>query len=219
MRILPSVDVDADHEDLRGHLLSRWSGPDAPPLAVREAASALSTYCARDLDRVALSDRHLDLLLARALIVQGDFASARHVTGMDPENDELLHLLTDPDGPWPAIDWVARGICRSASFVAFEGRTGLIDWSRLRSRESLLMEMGCLRLLSGFIRAFAPFWDTTSGDGVLLHRGFRTHAARLTGSVPAAQEWLGWSADLLARHARARGWRVCPTVCWADAAY
>ena len=223
--------AEAESDAIRSHLLEAWQAgrTDPVPPRVAEVAAAVAAYCAIDLDRQALSDRHLALLFSRALCRAGEGEAAVRLLGAegaDPERAAaclaaLDHLAT----PWPVVDWLARRVCRPSTYVAFdEGACWTLDWTRVQPPPGPPLEVAYAGLLERLVSGVAPLWDATQGRGTLVHGGLARHLAAALGARRSLQ--VRWTQDLveqterlLAREAVRRAWLHTPGCRLMDAAY
>jgi hypothetical protein len=218
-------------DTIRRQLLERWAERDGAraPQSVDEAARAVAAYCVHDLERQALTQRHLQLLFSHALCRVGEREAARRLLGEQGAGtghaDGCIAVLERASSPWPAVDWLARRVYREADFAAFpDGCCWTLDWARLQPAEGVALECTYFQLLRTLLREAAPLWDPTSGRGTLAHAGLAHHFAG-TGVQRRAlrRSWvcdvLDWSRLLLARTAAERGWAAAPACRLIDATY
>ncbi len=227
----PAPAPESARAALSRQLVTAWTaagGPAGSP-GVAEAAAAVAAYCESDLGRQALTDRHLSLLLGRALCRAGDRPAARRLVeegGALARNAEsCLALLEAAPAPWPAVDWLVRRVCRASDYTAFgAGPCWTLDWSRVQAPAGPPLEFAYASLLGQLIAEVAPLWQPSRGAGTLVHHGLAGHLAAALGGNRVAR--LRWSGELLevsrtrlAREAERRGWDEIPECRLADAAY
>jgi hypothetical protein len=185
-------------------------------------ASCLQEYYEQVHDEHALEDPVLTLLLARSLWHLGEEDLALdyldHARGVSISKHHQA-LLSCRVPITPAIaHLVSVRVLRSCRFISTHHENQwILDLSRLDDEYHSVFELTRQLLLRKLLDGIGPVFDLQDGAGVLWVRRFiRRPSQRARWGVIAG--WPGdelreWTACMLQRIARNRGWKQVPEVC------
>ena len=191
-----------------------------PGVMADNVAASVAAYCRTFLPQgVQRSD--LILLIARAFSAVNDPAPARRaLRSLKPHDrhvDRWLEILTElPQFP-ALLPYFSLGAIRPADWAGAQlDRMWTLDFDRLSLSAAERHEMMIHRSVRAIIEQMFVFWDASAGEGVLGLKGLASlnveEGSRNKRTVTAADDLLGYVADLFLQQKAARGWHAVPSL-------
>ncbi len=213
--------VDSRQEAWSAHVRDVFQTLGIPAGTVADnLVASLSMYCQK-FHPGGLQSRDLNLLVARAFCAVGDRAAATHVLeSMEPHRRHVsrwLEILSELHHFPQLLPYFSLGIIRPADWAGAQlDRMWTLDFGRLVLTDAERHEMMLYRTLRTLLEKMFVFWDATDGEGILGLKNLAVLNVEEGGAkmqtLTAADDLLGYMADLFRQQAAARSWKTTPSL-------